>query len=104
MNEIIKVENNTALLDITIANQIAEFEELAKQIKEKEDELKKLILNEMELKNIKKINMDFLTITYIDPSDRETFDTKSFREEHPELYDEYVKMSPVKSSIRIKVQ
>ena len=33
-----------------------------------------------------------------------TFDSKKFREDHPNLYDEYIKMSDVKSSIRIKVK
>ena len=58
----------------------------------------------MENKNILKLETDDLTITYIAPAERETFDSKRFREENSDLYDEYVKFSPVKSSIRVKVK
>lgn len=102
--ELIKIENETALLDTKVSNKIAEFERQIKVIKEQEDELKKSILEEMENKKLLKIETDDLTINYIAPTDRETFDSKKFREDNPDLYDEYVKMSPVKSSIRIKVK
>ena len=44
-----------------------------------------------------------LLISYVASSERETFDSKKLRENNPDLYDEYVKFTPVKSSIRIKV-
>ena len=58
----------------------------------------------MEANNVLKIDNDNLTITYIAPTERETFDSKTFREEHEDLYDAYVKFNPVKSSVRIKVK
>ena len=61
-------------------------------------------MEEMEAKNFIKIDTDVMTITYVAPTDREKFDSKRFREEHADLYDEYVSMIPVKSSIRIKVK
>lgn len=102
--ELIKVENGMNGLDQNTTNLLADLERQAKTIKEKQDEIKKAILEEMENKNIIKLETDVLTITYIAPTDRETFDSKSFKAEHQDLYDEYVKMSPVKSSIRIKVK
>jgi predicted phage-related endonuclease len=75
-----------------------------KELKKQEDEIKKAILEEMENKNILKIDTDEVSISYIASSDRETFDTKKFREEHSDLYDEFVKFTPVKSSIRVKVK
>lgn len=102
--ELIKIENDVAVLNAETSTKIAEFERQLKAIKEKEDELKQAILNEMEENNIIKLETDDLTITYIATSDRETFDSKSFKADHQDLYDEYVKMSPVKSSIRIKVK
>lgn len=69
-----------------------------------EDELKKNILNEMEEKGLLKLETDSLIISYVAPTERETFDSKSFRESNPDLYDDYVNFSPVKSSIRIKVK
>ncbi len=102
--ELIKVENEIGILDTEVSKKVAEFEKAIKEIKEKEEELKQNILTEMENKNILKLETDDLTITYIAPAERETFDSKKFREENPDLYDEYVKFSPVKSSIRVKVK
>ena len=102
--ELIKVENEIGILDTEVSKKVAEFEKAIKEIKEKEEELKQNILTEMENKNILKLETDDLTITYIAPAERETFDSKKFREENPGLYDEYVKFSPVKSSIRVKVK
>ena len=102
--ELIKIENDIAILDEKVSKDIAEFETQMKALAEKEEELKAAILNEMENKGIIKVETDTLTITYIGPTDRETFDKKTFREEHPDLYDNYISMSPVKSCIKIKVK
>lgn len=102
--ELIKVENEIGILDTEVSKKVAEFEKALKEIKEKEEKLKQNILSEMEIKNILKLETDDLTITYIAPAERETFDSKKFREENSDLYDEYVKFSPVKSSIRVKVK
>ena len=102
--ELIKVENEIGILDTEVSKKVAKFEKALKEIKEKEEELKQNILSEMESKNILKLETDDLTITYIAPAERETFDSKNFREENSDLYDEYVKFSPVKSSIRVKVK
>ena len=102
--ELIRIENGLNILEEETSKKIAEFERQLKDIKAKEDELKQAILEEMEAKSIIKIDTEDITISYVAPSDRETFDSKAFKENHQELYDEYVKMSPVKSSIRIKVK
>lgn len=102
--ELIKIENNVPVLDAEISSQIAEFERQAKFIEEQEKRLKNAILIEMEAKGIIGIDTDDLKITYVAPTDREKFDSKQFRSDHSELYDEYVSMIPVKSSIRIKVK
>lgn len=102
--ELIKIENDIALLDTEISKQIADFERTIKEIEEKEKNLKQAILEEMENKNILKLENDDFIISYIAPSDRETFDSKSFKADHQDMYDEYIKMTPVKSSIRIKLK
>lgn len=102
--ELIKIENGISLLDIEVSNKISEFEKQIKELKVQEDELKRNILNEMEEKGLLKLETDSLIISYVAPTERETFDSKSFRESNPDLYDDYVNFSPVKSSIRIKVK
>lgn len=94
------------LLEAETASKIAEVEKLAKEVKKKQDELKEAIKAEMESKGILSIKDEIngINISYIAPSERETFNSKKFREEHSELFDEYVNFSPVKSSIRISVK
>ena len=103
MDELIVYEGNTALLNPDVAVKLAEFERMAKEVKAKQDELKQRILEEMESKGIVSIKSPELTISYVAPSTRETFDIKAFRKGHPDLYDEYVNISMVKSSVRMKV-
>ena len=104
MAELIKIESGTAILDAEAVRKIAEFEDAMKKLKQAEDKLKKEILSEMEEKNILKIENDTMTISYIGATGMETFNSKKFRADNPDLYDAYVTISPVKSSIRIKVK
>lgn len=106
MNELIKIENGISVLDGGTSDMIANFERQIKALKEKEDALKEAIKSEMEAKGIIKITDDFngLSITLVEATERETFDSKQLRADDPDLCDQYVKMTPVKSSIRIKVK
>jgi hypothetical protein len=104
MNDLITITNGIAVLDSDIASRIADFERKLKDIKEAEDKLKQGVLEEMQEKGILKIETEEMTISYIAPTDRETFDSKRFRADHEDLFDEYVRMSPVKASVRIKVK
>ncbi len=105
MNELIKIENGNSILDMAVSNKIAEFERQIKFIKEQEEALKEAIKVEMETRGILKVEdaTNGMTITYIAPTCRETFDSKKFKADNPDMYDEYVRLSPVKSSIRIKL-
>lgn len=102
MNEIIIQANNT--LSEEIEKQIVSIEKRIKKLKEQEEAMKTALLSEMEAKNLIKLETDKMVISYVAPTDRESFDSKKFRSDNPDLYDEYVKISPVKSSIRIKVK
>ena len=106
MSEIIKIENGITVLDAETSGKIAEFERQLKAIKEQEEKLKKAILEEMESKGIIKVEDEIngISISYVAESYRETFDSKKFKADKPDVYDEYIKISPVKSSIRIKVK
>lgn len=104
MNELIEVTEAGAILNPDTASKIAEFERAVKEVKAKEDELKKAILSEMESKGIIKLDTEDLTISYVESFTKEALDSKALREELPDIYDAYIKISPVKSSIRIKLK
>ena len=101
--ELIKTETGY-VLDPTTMETLKLFEQKMQAIKKYEDDVKKAIKAEMEAKGIVKIESDDLVINYIQPTDRETFDAKKLRQDNPDLYDQYVKISKVASSIRIKVK
>lgn len=103
-DELITVSNGVALLDAQAAAKIEDFERRIKAIKEAEDALKAAILAEMESKNILSIKTESMAISFVAESERESLDTKKLKEEKPDIYDEYVKFSPVKASIRIKLK
>ena len=84
MDNLIRMEQNTALLNPDVSSKLAEFERMVKEIKTKQDELKQRILEEMEAKGILKIETDDLTITYVAETNRETFDSKAFRKDNPD--------------------
>lgn len=104
MTDLITVENGTGLLNAEIAEKIAYFERKIKEIKEVEDNLRAGILEEMEAKGIKKIETEDFTITYKDSYEKEQFQTKQLRVDDPDLYDRYIKLTSVKSSIVIKLK
>lgn len=102
--ELIKIENGEYGLVKDAVNTIVTIENEMKRLKELQDNYKEELLNAMEQNNIIKLETDELTITYVASTDRETFDSKAFKADHQDLYDEYVKMSSVKSSVRLKVK
>lgn len=104
MNELIKLENGEYGLSKDVITTIIDIEREINKLKELQDNYKDILLSKMEEVNILKIDIPELSITRIPETTRETLDSKSLRADMPEIYDEYVKISPVKSSIRIKVK
>ena len=104
MADIISLENGMPILSEAVAQQIADFEKLAKEIKTKEDELKEQIKTAMEQYNILSIKSEALEITYVGETTRESLDAKALKTECPDVYDAYCRISKVSSSIRLKVK
>ena len=104
MTELIAITEDGAILKRDTVEKIAEFERVAKDIKTKQDELKAAILAEMEDKGILKIETPEMVVSYVAETTRETLDSKALKEELPDIYDTYAKISPVKASIRIKIR
>ena len=102
--EIIVKNEDKYMLTSDTSNKIAEIEIKMKELKAKEEELKQMILKKIKEKNLLKLDAEELSISYIAPSERETLDSKALKEELPDVYNNYIKFSPVKSSIRIKLK
>lgn len=84
-------------MEMQILDLLAKKKEIEKQV----ETLSVRMKTEMEKAGVKKWETENMRLTYIEPTDKETFDSKRFKEEHPEDYREYIKTTNVKSSIRI---
>ena len=104
MNELVKLENGEYGLVKETVDTIVTIENEIKRLKECQDNYKTILLEKMEEHNVAKIDMPELTITRKAPTQRETFDSKSFRTANPDLYDEYVTFTDVKGSVTIKIK
>ena len=108
MNNLITIENEKSILKEDMVLKVIEIEDKIKQLKSIQDEYKKEIMSAMEEKGVIKILDDIsgLSITYIEAKENlEKFNQAKFREEHPDLYDEYVTLDGKKSAyITIKIK
>lgn len=102
-NFIVKKEDNYQLADI-ITSELRMIDEEKKELKRKEDTIRETLLKEMEDKGIIKIVDENISITYKASTEKETFRTKDFKKDLPDLYDTYVEFTPVKSSLLIKIK
>ena len=102
-NLIVKKEDNYQLTD-TIISELRLIDEEEKELKEKKEKIREILLKEMEDKNILKLENENISITRKEPTERETFRTKDFKKDLPDLYDAYVEFTPVKGSLVIKVK
>lgn len=87
-----------------VCERIISLEKQAKEIKKQQDIMKNEILDAMQKNGVIKIDNEFLKIAFVPEHDAEKFDSKKFKEENPDVYDLYAKISKVKPSIRITVK
>ena len=87
MTDLIIYQNGEPILNPETAVQIADFERQIAVLKAKQDAMKKALVEEMKRRRIYGVETPELTIIYIDGFERESFDAKTFRKAHPDLYD-----------------
>ena len=104
MNNIIERKDSDIALSEEVCEKIVSLEKQAKEIKKQQDNMKAEILDAMQKYGVLKLDNEFLKIVFVPEHDAERFDSKTFKVENPDVYDMYVKISKVKSSIRIMVK
>lgn len=104
MNNIIERTGSDVTFSEEVCEKIVSLEKQAKEIKRQQESMKAEILDAMQKYGVLKIENEMLKIAYISEHDAEKFDSKKFKEENPDIYDSYVKLSKVKPSIRITVK
>lgn len=81
--------------------QIASFKEQAKIIEAQQKQFKEELYKKMEENDIKKIDTGKIVITRVLPTVRKSVDSTRLKKEQPDIYNEFLKESNVKGSIRI---
>lgn len=101
---VIKDADGVEMLFSEAEEKLVAWQESMNILKECIDDLKADIMRAMETNNIVKIDTDHVLINYIAETEKETFQTKKFKTDHQELYDEYCKLTTVAPQIRLKVK
>lgn len=84
--------------------RLAEVTRLQNNLKEEAEKLKGEIARQMVKTNTKKLATDSIAVTYIDGTVRHSFDTKKFKEAHPKMYKDFLKISIVSESLRVALK
>ncbi|MGX7091209.1 lambda-exonuclease family protein [Hutsoniella sourekii] len=85
-----------------LAPKIVEFKQMLKEYQQQEEALKDELYKKMTEGDIKKIETPLLVVTRVLPSKSNRFDSKSFKEEHPDLYQEYLTENERKGYVKLK--
>ena len=102
MNDIILTQDGT--LPLTTENEIVNLLSEIKKLETMQEALKERLKEEMLKWGYVKIETPKVLINYVSPTTKETFKTKDFKKDHPDLYDEYVSISNVKEYVKVKLK
>lgn len=102
--KLIKLEAGVPAIPQETVRKAIKLQEQYKRAEQKLKAFKAALIQEMEKNRIIKIESEEMSINYIPAFDRESFDAKSFRQAEPDLYDDYVKITAVQPSVRIKLK
>lgn len=109
MNEVLLNEYNKNQIaidnlekEITLA--VSDMLNKQKELIAKNDEIKEQLKSAMENVGLKKFENDYIAITYVDSTTKKTVDSAKLKEKYFDIYEECIKVSNVKSSIRIKIK
>jgi len=106
MNSLVVLENGEYDVALDVKNTIFSIENEIKNLTDLRDKYKKALIKEIEDRGITKCNIknELFTLTYKAPSTKETLDSKSLKADMPEIYNEYIKISEVSSSISVRLK
>lgn len=96
-NDVDKLVNRVEKFEL----QMMQFKVQAKLLEDQQKEYRDKLYQKMEENDIKKIDTGNIVITRVLPTERKSVDSKRLKEEQPDIYEEYLKVSKVKGSIRI---
>ena len=106
-DEPFNIAEHFSTLPALVANYEQRIVEIFTQREECDREFEKIrqILYEvMEMKDLKSFDGFDIRLTRVLPTERESFDTLAFKNDYPQIYQEYVKKTPVKGNLKITLK
>lgn len=103
MNELVKIENNSILVANEIIEEYKNFRKIKEEFEIKDKEFKQELKEAMEKVGLKKFIINGLCANIKEGTTRVTLDSKRLKEELPDIYEEYSKISEVSSSITLTI-
>lgn len=89
---------------VEVETLIKSIEEQKKQAEEQAKELRTALMEAMEKQGVKTFENDRIKITYVAPSTRQSVDSAKLKKEQPSIYEQYLKTSEVKASLKITLR
>ena len=110
MNEVV-INNNAGVIDVQVSEKVAlairTLEQIQIQIQEMknvEEEIKDLFGEAMDKAGVKVLDFDGIHITRVGAHNQTRLDSKKFKADHPEMFEQYSVTSVVKPSTRISYE
>lgn len=85
----------------SVEEEVARLEIAVKAAQERQKELKQGLYDLMESHNVKSFTGSRVKLTRVLPSESTTFDSKAFKADHKDLYEQYTKKTTKAGSLRI---
>lgn len=84
--------------------KITNLVQMKKQLEDQEKTLKEQLLKAMETYGVKSFENDHIKLVYVAPTTRSTLDSARLKKDHPDIAQQYTKISNVSASVRITVK
>lgn len=102
METLYKTLNESLSVNSNVADDLYELEQKINSLLEEKNRIIAMIESDMIAAKLSKVESDKFTITYIAETVRNSFDSSKFKKDHPDLYEQFIKKSDVKSYYKFK--
>lgn len=103
-NELVKVEDGKIVVAQEFTKAYAEFQKQALEMDLKVKEVKEKLKQAMEDNGVLNYEDDFIKVIYKKAYTKSSVDTKRLKEDLPDIYEEYSKITNVSSSISVETK
>lgn len=104
ISDLVESSMSAQLIEKKISTVIASLKNELDEKNKKVEDIKNALKVNMAEKGVKKFENEIISITYVAPSIRKTIDSGRLKDEKPEIFEEYSKLSNVSDSVRIKIK